>query len=75
MPTKTVEAQALWTGLLSFFLLGTDARCEIPSSWIDPGRIMVVYNTTRMDSVAPAEPDTFSRDIAQWYMKRGEGTL
>ena len=60
----------LWTAVLGIFLLGTEARCEIRSSWIDPGRIMVVYNTARMDSVDPAEPDTFSRDIAQWYMKR-----
>jgi hypothetical protein len=62
----------LWAGILGVCLSGTDARCEIPSSWIDPGRIMVIYNTTRMGSVDPAEPDTFSRDIAEWYMKRYE---
>ncbi len=62
----------LWAGVLGTLLFSTDARCAIPSSWIDAGRIMVVYNTTRMKSVDPAEPDTFSRDIALWYMKRYE---
>ncbi len=42
----------------------------INSSWIDPTRIMVIYNTTRMDSVDPAELDTFSRDMGEWYMTR-----
>ncbi len=70
MITRKTRQFVLWTAVLSTVLLSTEARCAIPSSWIDPGRIMVVYNTTRMDSVAPAEPDTFSRDIAQWYMKR-----
>jgi len=70
MITRKTRQFALWTGLLGFFLLSTEARCEIASSWIDPGQIMVVYNTTRMDSVDPAEPDTFSHDIARWYMRR-----
>ena len=70
MITRKTRQFVLWTAVLSTFLLSTEARCAIPSSWIDPGRIMVAYNTTRMDSVAPAEPDAFSRDIAQWYMKR-----
>ncbi|NOY83189.1 MAG: hypothetical protein GXP31_19520 [Kiritimatiellaeota bacterium] len=47
-----------------------DTGAAIQSSWIDPGRIMVIYNTSRMDSVDPGEPDSFSRDIAAWYMKR-----
>ena len=70
MTTQKARRFVLWTGVLPTFLLGADAQCEIPSSWIEAGRIMVVYNTTRMDSIDPAEPDTFSRDTAQWYMKR-----
>ncbi|VAW68632.1 Calcium-binding acidic-repeat protein precursor (ARP) [hydrothermal vent metagenome] len=42
----------------------------INSDWIDPARIMVIYNTTHMDSVDPAELDTFSRDMGEWYMTR-----
>ncbi len=56
--------------LFTCLVLAANARGQIASSWIDPKRIMVIYNTSRMDSVAPEEPDTFSRDIAEWYMKR-----
>ncbi len=59
-----------WTVLLSVLLPSLEARSEIPSSWIDSARIMVVYNTTRMESVDPKESETFSHDIAQWYMER-----
>ncbi len=59
-----------WTVLVGVLLPSLVSRSEIPSTWIDSGRIMVVYNTTRMESVAPEEPDTFSHDIAQWYMER-----
>jgi len=31
---------------------------------------MVIYNTTRMDSIAPEEADSFSRDMGAWYMKQ-----
>ncbi len=50
------------------------STCQAPaqtlsSSWIDPARIMVIHNTVKMDSVDPAEPDSFSRDIGAWYMQ------
>ena len=48
----------------------TNAEAVINSDWIDPTRIMVIYNTTRMDSIDPAELDTFSHDMGEWYMTR-----
>ena len=42
----------------------------LESDWIDPARGMVVYNKARLDSVDPAEVDSFSRDTGEWYMKR-----
>ncbi len=42
----------------------------IRSAWIARDRIMVIYNTTRMDSVASKEKDSFSRDIGAWYMRQ-----
>jgi len=47
--------------------------CEVnalESDWIDPSRVMVIYNTVKMDSVNPAESATFSRDMGEWYMRR-----
>ena len=37
----------------------SSASPVIKSNWIDPARIMVIYNTTRMDSIDPAELDSF----------------
>ncbi len=42
----------------------------VKSERVDPARIMVIYNTVRMDSVDPAEADSFSYDMAKWYMIR-----
>jgi hypothetical protein len=42
----------------------------LESDWIDPARIMVIYNTVKMDSVDPTESATFSRDMGKWYMLR-----
>ncbi len=53
-------------------LLSTSPKAQsqpLNSSWIDPTRIMVIYNTVKMDSVDPAEVDTFSHDIGAWYMQ------
>ena len=52
-----------------FMALATGVRA-LESSWIDPARIMVIYNTARLDSIDPAEVDSFSRDMAEWYMRR-----
>ncbi|MCF6176338.1 MAG: hypothetical protein L3J71_11290 [Victivallaceae bacterium] len=61
-------------GLVSL-MFGFSAGAGIRSSWISPKRVMVIYNTTRMDSIDPAEPDSFSRDLGAWYMKQyGMGT-
>ena len=45
-------------------------EAALRSAWIDPTRIMVIYNTVKMDSVDPAEAETFSHDIGAWYMQR-----
>lgn len=42
----------------------------LESDWIDPARVMVIYNKVKMDSVAPAESATFSHDMGKWYMQR-----
>lgn len=58
--------------LLLLLTSPTALKAESPiihSSWIEPSRIMVIHNTVKMDSVDPTEADTFSRDIATWYMK------
>ena len=31
----------------------------LESDWIDPARVMVIYNTVKMDSIDPAESATF----------------
>ena len=31
---------------------------------------MVIFNTSRMDSIAASEPDSFSRDMGDWYMQQ-----
>ncbi len=76
-------ARSPWRRLTSLLLLvlallyvggptgGAAAKTASPlrSSWIDPTRIMVIYNTVKMDSVDAAEKDTFSRDIGAWYMR------
>lgn len=58
--------------LLAMALIQTkcDARAgaALSSPWMDPARIMVIYNTTRMDSIDPREPDSFSKDMGAWYM-------
>ncbi len=42
----------------------------IRSAWIAGDRVMVIYNTTRMDSVAAEEKDSFSKDIGAWYLRK-----
>ncbi len=56
--------------MLSVTTVSFAATPLVKSEWIDPARIMVIYNTARMDSVDPAEADTFSYDMAKWYMTR-----
>lgn len=51
-------------------VFGAPEDSPIRSAWIDKARVMVIYNTARMDSVADGEKDTFSRDIGAWYMKQ-----
>jgi len=46
------------------------ADSPIRSEWIARDRVMVIYNTTRMNSIAPKEADRFSRDMGAWYMKQ-----
>jgi hypothetical protein len=71
----TMRITRVWVCICLLVGLGAgvaslDALAAMSSSWMDPGRIMVIYNTTRMDSVDPKEADTFSRDMGAWYMKR-----
>jgi hypothetical protein len=40
------------------------------SSWMSKDRIMVIYNTTHMDSIEKGEAKTFSKDMGAWYMKQ-----
>ncbi len=61
---------ALFSGLFFNPPATAQTASVINSDWIDPTRIMVIYNTTRMDSVDPGELDTFSRDMGEWYMTR-----
>ncbi len=72
MMMRTMPLLSFCVILLGSSLMCGEAHSAFTDSWIDPGRIMVVYNTTRMDSVDPAEPDSFSHDIALWYMQRYE---
>ena len=61
------------TVLLVALILPQIAAAEdspIRSPWIAADRVMVIYNTTRMDSVDAAEPDSFSRDMGAWYMRQ-----
>jgi len=61
------------TALVLALLLPSLAAADespIRSPWIDKGRVMVIYNTTRMDSIEAAEKDSFSRDMGGWYMKQ-----
>ena len=44
------------------------AEALLNSDWMNPSRIMVIYNTVKMDSVDPAEAATFSHDMGVWYM-------
>lgn len=50
-------------------VLASEAHA-LESDWIDPARVMVIYNTARLDSVDTDEVDSFSRDTGEWYMKR-----
>lgn len=52
------------------FLAIAGKAYALESGWIDPARVMVIYNRVKMDSVAPAESATFSRDMGKWYMQR-----
>jgi hypothetical protein len=70
MITVNSTSKALILSYLAFILFGSEAIAAAQSPWIDHGKIMVIYNTTRMDSVDLAEPDSFSHDIAAWYMQR-----
>ncbi len=54
----------------ALLLLLTAKAHALESDWIDPARVMVIYNTARMNSVDPAERATFSRDMGAWYMQR-----
>jgi len=46
------------------------ADSPIRSTWISSDRVMVIYNTARLSSIATDEPDSFSRDMGAWYMKQ-----
>lgn len=57
--------------LITAMLLSIASKVHaLESDWIDPARVMVIYNTVKMDSVDPAESATFSRDMGEWYMQR-----
>ena len=57
--------------LITAMLLSIASKTHaLESDWIDPARVMVIYNTVKMDSIDPAESATFSRDMGEWYMQR-----
>ena len=71
---KTTGKMA-WRGLsqrvlMPVLLLFACPVYALESDWIDPARVMVIYNTVKMDSVNPAERATFSHDMGEWYMQR-----
>lgn len=69
LPLVSALVRAL---LLALVLVAPVAAADSPlrSAWIAKDRVMVIHNTTRMNSIAAQEADSFSRDMGAWYMKQ-----